>query len=96
MEQFKEWWSRFSTWVKYEPVKAAEQVRLLLLSLTAVLGVSAGDPIVTAVMGIITAVFSIWASKRTRDNVMPMERVTHDYEPRTIETLDTQTENYEV
>lgn len=97
MEQIKQWWERFSTWVKYEPVKASEQVRMLLLSITAIAGVSAGDPVVTGIMGVVTAVFSIWASKRTRDSVMPMERVESEYETRKIETLDTANpEDYKV
>lgn len=97
MNKLEEWWDRFTTWVKYEPVKASEQVRMLLLSITAIAGVGAGDPIVTAIMGAVTALFSIYASKRTRDTVMPMERVTKDYEPKKIEAAPQEvTEDYKV
>lgn len=84
MNILKEWTVRFSEWVKYEPVKASEQVRMLLLSVTAIVGVSASDPVLTSVFGGITALFSIWASKRSREVVMPMERVEKEYVSRKL------------
>ena len=79
MEEATGWLKRFSDWVQYEPVRAAEEIRMLLVSVTALVGIQLGDPVITSIMGVITAAFSIWASKKSRDSVMPVKRVEENY-----------------
>lgn len=74
MEKFKEWIDRFEDWVREEPVRASEAVRAVLFAVTGFLAV--GDQAtLAAISGAITAAFSIYASKSTRDSVSPVHKI---------------------
>ena len=75
MEEFKAWFKRFANWVRYEPVRAAESVRVLLYSVTGMLALGPGvDELITQIMGVVTALFSIYASRLTRNKVSPVAK----------------------
>lgn len=78
----REWFERFKLWVRYEPVRAAEAVRNVLFAVVAMLAAMGVQVEVTSVVGGITALFSIYASKITRDKVSPVAK-TEDSEVRT-------------
>lgn len=70
----REWFERFKVWVRNEPVRAAEVVRGFLFSLTAVLAATGVEIEATAVSGVVTALFSIYASQTVRNKVSPVNK----------------------
>jgi len=80
MDGFNEWLDGFKAWVRHEPVRAAERVRMLLFSTAALLQITTGQEELTAAVGVITALFSIYASKWSRDRVSPVSVTTGEFE----------------
>lgn len=71
----KEWFERFKEWVRNEPVRAAEVLRNLLFSLTAILAVAGVQVEATAISGAVTALISIYATQTVREKVTPVRKV---------------------
>lgn len=70
----KEWFERFKEWVRHEPVQAAENVRIVLFGITALLAATGVEVEATAVSGTVTALFSIYASRKARSKVSPVDK----------------------
>lgn len=75
MKESDNWWTRFTWRVRNEPVRVAEEFRLLLFALPVVVGVTVDDVRMTAVSTIISVATSWYASTKARNAVTPMHKV---------------------
>lgn len=72
------WMSRLSWMLRNEPVRVAEQFRVVLFALPVILNVTFEDARLTAISTVVSVLVSAYASMKTRNAVSPVVKAKED------------------